>query len=293
MVTCTTPPFRAAVRLNSGVSAQGELVGIREFEENWNALAEAMMQELGLHRSRESHPIVGWLNSARRSYMSGDHALGCAQAAYAQFVIEDLERVKGHDESMFAYFRKELRRNLPPSNYFGVRQELRLAAALLTKGIRFNKSETPDFTLPTSPSIGIECTSVHLSEQSQSKPKVAYKLSSAISKKSSYSYSTELQILAVDTSNLLFHEGLHQSPVLSRKTELREIIAAAVDKSSFQSLLTFSYAWVPAGIGNGATLTNYYSRVDRSDIAEACRTFLDTHYPLGDIWVLGHLHQRV
>ena len=268
-------------------------MGLREFEENWNALAARLAHALGLRSSNESHPLIGWMDSAKRSYLSGDYALGCAQAAYAQFAIEDLEKVKEHDESMFAHFRRELRRNLPASNYFGVRQELRLASALLTKGVKINKSETPDFTLPTSPTIGIECTSVHLSEKSQSKPDVAYKVSSAISNKSKYSYSTELQILAVDTSNLLFHEGMHQAPVLSRKNELREAIAPAVDTSSFQSVLTFSYAWTPTGIGNGATLTSYYSRVDRSNIAESCKTFLDSHYPLGDTWVLAHLHQRV
>ncbi|TYT25402.1 hypothetical protein FZO89_03475 [Luteimonas viscosa] len=268
-------------------------MGLREFEENWNALAARLEQTLGVRTSRKSHAIVGWMNSAKRSYLAGDCSLGCAQVAYAQFAIEDLERVRAHDESMFAHFRRELRREVPTSNYFGIRQELRLASALLTKGIQFNKTEAPDFTLLTTPTIGIECTSAHLSEQSQSKPDVAYKVNSAISSKTEYSYSTELQILAIDTSNLLFHEGVHQASVLSRKGELGEAIRLTIDKSSFQSVLTFSYAWVAAGIGNGATLTNYYSRVDRSDIAETCKVLLDTHYPLGDIWVLGHLHRRV
>ena len=268
-------------------------MGLREFEENWNALSARLSQMLGLSPSRKSHPIVGWMSSAKSSYLAGDHVLGCAQAAYAQFAIEDLERLKEHDGTLFAHFRRELRRNLPVPNYFGIRQELRLASALITKGILFNKSEAPDFTILTAPTIGIECTSVHLSEQSESKPDVAYKVSAAISNKSKYSYSTDLQILAIDTSNLLFHEGVHEAPVLSRKTELSAAIASTVDKSTFQSVLTFSYAWVPAGIGNGATLTSYYSRVDRSDITQTCKDFLDSHYPLGDIWVLGHLHRRV
>lgn len=268
-------------------------MGLLEFTENWNALAARLQQILGLSASHKSHALAGWMDSAKRSYLAGECSLGCAQAAYAQFAIEDLEKVRAHDEIMFAHFRRELRREIPTSNYFGIRQELRLASALLTKGIRFVKTEAPDFTLLTTPTIGIECTSAHLCEQSPSKPDVAYKVNAAISRKAKYSYSTALQILAVDTSNLLFHEGAHQVPVLSRKGALREAIAPAIDRSPFQSVLTFSYAWISAGIGNGATLTNFYSRVDRSDIAETCRLLLDSYYPLGDTWVLGHLHPRV
>lgn len=269
-------------------------MGFKEFEENWNALATRLEQALGLSASNESHPLAGWMASGKRSYLRGDRLLGCAQTAYAQFAVEDLEKVRALDENLFLHFKRELRRNLPASNYFGLRQELRLATVLLAKRIPFNKSETPDFTLHTTPTIGIECTSVHLSlENGRSKPDVAYKVNGAISSKAEYSYSTELQVLIVDTSNLLFHEGVHETPVLSRKTELKRAIGRTVQASNFQSVLTFAYAWTPTGIGNGATLTSYYSRIDRSDIATTCKQFLDSHYPLGDIWVHGNLHKRV
>jgi hypothetical protein len=231
--------------------------------------------------------------SGRRSYFSGYRLLGCAQTAYTQFAVEDLERLKAHDEKMFLHFRRELRRYLPVPNYFGIRQELRIASALLDKRVVFEKSETPDFILHTEPKIGIECTSVHLSENSPSKPDVAYKVNATIFKKSKNNYVTEQQILFIDTSNLLFHEGIHEAPVLARKEELSIAISAAVENSKFQSVLIFAYAWVPTGLGNGATLTNYYSRVDRSDISVPSKLLLDSHYPHGDIWVHGHLHRRV
>lgn len=268
-------------------------MGLKEFEENWDALATRIEYVLGLSVSDEFHPALGWMARAKRSYLAGDRHLGCAQAAYAKFVVDDLEKVLTFDEKMFCHFKRELRGNLPAANYFGIRQELRLASALLTKSIPFDKTETPDFIVLTEPNIGIECTSTHLSEAGKSKPDVAYKVTGAISKKSKFTYSTELLILVIDMSNLLFHEGLHSVSVLSQKKMLTEAVGQAVQSSAFQSVLTFSYVWVPNGIGNGATLTSYYSRTDRSDITLHCKAFLDCHYPLGDIWVNGYLHRRV
>ena len=42
MVTCTTPPFRAAVRLNSGVSARMNLVVDPKDELRWTAIVLAV-----------------------------------------------------------------------------------------------------------------------------------------------------------------------------------------------------------------------------------------------------------
>jgi hypothetical protein len=119
------------------------------------------------------------------------------------------------------------------------------------------------------------------------------KVNSAILKKTKSNFATEQQFLFIDISNLLFHEGVHEAPVLAQKENLNAAISAAVESSKFQSVLIFTYAWVPAGVGNGATLTDYYSRVDRSDISVPSKLFLDSHYPLGNIWVHGHLHKRV
>ncbi|UHQ18811.1 hypothetical protein LVB87_11525 [Lysobacter sp. KIS68-7] len=267
-------------------------MGIVEFMTQWEQLAKRLERLFGDSTSSLSHhPVMKWLHGARDAYLSGERVQGCARAAFAQFAVEDLERILAHDENLFRHFKKALRRDRSATAYFGIRQEIRMAASLITKGIDFNKSEAPDFTLGE---LGLECTSAHLVKGAPTNRSLAYKLASAIAKKSQTAYSTRLNVLAIDMSNLLFHEGVGSTTnTLSWTEELQASLQEGVNRSPFQAVLCFAYAWVQAGPAGGATLSNYYSRVDRDEMDSLPKAFLDNHFPSGSIWVYAQLQKHV
>jgi hypothetical protein len=191
-----------------------------------------------------------------------------------------MERIFGYNRDLFKHFRKKLLR-CSADNYFGLRLELRIAATLLAHKVPFKKSEAPDFVL--SNNVGIECTSAHLDFQNLNNPdEVLYKVKAAIAQKSD-NYKTKSNILAIDVSNLLFHEGQEQcAQILADKDKSIPLIREMIRGSPFQSLLYFGYAWIPLIEGNDVNLQLLHVRVDREDIDSASKAFLDSQYPHGD-----------
>jgi len=265
------------------------------FEENWKILRDKLNNLLPLVSGNTSHLLIDRLLSSKKNYEKGKKRLGCAEACYVQFVLEDLDLIKKYDTSQFNYFRRELRRKqLPEETYFGLRLEIRISASLITKNIKFTKSETPDFII-NDKQLGIECTSTHISLSSNIKPQeVLYKIQAVINKKNEYEYKTSKTILMIDVSNLLFHEGNEYcNKILADRDNSYPVLEKDVNDSKFFSLIYFSYAWVPVEGSNGATLHNLYYRIDSKKIDKNTMMFLDTHFPLGDIWVEGHLRKIV
>ena len=265
------------------------------FIENWGNLKNKLTDLLPLISGNTSHPLTARLLSAKKSYEKGKKRLGCSEACYVQFVVEDLDLVKKHDVNQFTFFRKELRRKqLPEEAYFGLRLEIRTGASLIKKNIEFTKSETPDFIINDT-QLGIECTSAHISLRSNVKPnEVLYKIQAAIKKKDEYEYKTSKIILMIDVSNLLFHEGNEYcNEILADKDNSYPVLEKNINDSKFLSLIYFSYAWVPVEGSNGATLHNLYYRIDSKKIDRNTMMFLDIHFPLGDMWVEGHLRKTV
>lgn len=265
------------------------------FKNNWDSIHSKLNELVPLIFKQKSHPLCEWLYASRRNYQDGKLRLGCAQAAYVNFVVEDLEKVKSFDPKIFALLKKELKRPMPSDIYFGIRLELRIASSLSSKRINFIKSETPDFIINRKPKIGIECTSCHLKLGKSHEPKeLAYKLESAINKKSKYTYQTSSNILAVDITNLLFHEGKPNNPIsLSDKDIVTKELSKYIENSAFESVIAFSYSWTPTAVGNGATLHNFYWRYDKVSLSKSIKKFLDTHFPKGDFWVEAHQHEKV
>ncbi len=265
------------------------------FENNWNLINSQLKDLIPLSFKQKSHPLCEWLYASRRNYREGKFRLGCAQAAYVKFAIEDLQKVKIYDSEIFAFFKRELKRPLSSDIYFGLRLELRIASSLAAKRLKFQKSEAPDFIITGRPAIGIECTSCHLQlGTTQELRDLTYKLDSAINNKSKYTYQTTNNILAVDITNLLFHEGKPFFPInLADKDLLKKRLTKNLKKSSFQSVIAFSYSWTPTQVGNGATLHNFYWRYDKDSITETAKEFLNVHFPKGDFWIEAHQHEQV
>lgn len=244
---------------------------------------------------QREHPIVNHLIAARRDYYSNEKRLGCAKATYAKLAIEDLQIIAEHDHDLLRHFKNELHRLLALPNYFGLRLEIRIAASLIAKAVHFQKSEAPDFVLTDWQGVGIECTSAHLDLKSMKRPEqVVYKVGSAIDNKSRHKYTTQLTILALDVSNLLFHEGQEQClKVLAEQDKSRPVLEKQVNDSVFQSLLYFGYTWERLKEAHGVRLHSGYWRIDRNGIDPISKDFLDFKFPFGDMWVLGGLFRTV
>lgn len=265
------------------------------FKHNWEKLRDKLSELLPSISKRQDHLLTKRLLSSRSHYEKGNKRIGCAEACYVQFILEDLELIRSNDQNQFKCFQKKLRRNgVHEDTYFGIRLEIRTSASLFKKNVVFIKSETPDFII-NDLELGIECTNVHISLTTNSKPnEVLYKIQSAIKHKNDYKYRTDKTILFIDASNLLFHEGNEYcNKVLADKDNSYPILVKNVNNSNFMSVMYFTYSWIPVQGSNGATLHNLYNRIDNGKIDKCIKTFLDTHFPLGDLWVEGHLRCTV
>jgi hypothetical protein len=251
------------------------------FNQELTSLCDRMTKLTGLKLAQTDHPFVQHFLLARQRYESNNKRLGYKEVAHARFAIDDMERILRYNRDLFKHFRKKLLR-CSADNYFGLRLELRIAATLLARKVPFKKSEAPDFVL--SNDVGIECTSTHLDLQNLNNPdEVLYKVKAAIAQKSGYNYKTKSNILAIDVSNLVFHEGQEQcAQILADKDKSIPLIRDMIGSSPFQSLLYFCYAWIPLMEGNDVNLQLLHVRVDREDMDSASRLFLDSQYPHGD-----------
>ena len=263
-----------------------------QFKRNLQSILDQLKILTGLTRNDNSHPLVSHLISAEQEY-SSNRLLGCAQAAYAKLAIEDLEIVRKKRVDLFEHFKRELRRT-SIDNYYGLRLEIRIAASLITSNTAFRKAETPDFILIDFPSTGIECTSAHLDLQNTAEPsQVVYKVIRAIEEKTGFKYKTVSNILSIDVSNLLFHEG-HEtcSKFLADKDKALPLLKERVNSSTFQSMLYFSYSW-KAFEDKGVILQSFYARIDRDGADPNVRRFLDSRFPRGDVWNMSHISKIV
>jgi hypothetical protein len=261
------------------------------FDRNLKDIERQLAQLTGLSITQKSHPLVQHLVRARQNYHSGDRMLGCARATYVKLTVEELHEIGDHDSSLLRHFRRELRRSPTADTYFGLRLEIHIAKTLIHHNVPFRKTETPDFVLVSLPSHGIECTSAHINLQNTKVPRSAMqKIEYAIQNKNGYPYSTKFNVLAVDVSNLLFHEGQGEcEKTLRDKDMVVQSLQSVINSSRFQSVIYLYYAWEPAGSGNGVTLWSCYSRLDRDGLDEASSELLDSIFPKGDRWMLGGL----
>ena len=69
-------------------------MGLTDFRKNLDAVRAQLQELTGLTVGRRTHPLTEWLVRAEKNYMAGKKRLGCAQAAYAKFASEDLQKAK-------------------------------------------------------------------------------------------------------------------------------------------------------------------------------------------------------
>ncbi len=264
------------------------------FSEQLSSLSLKIEKTIG--KLPKEHPIIEWIAAAKRNYEADKKMLAYSRACYAQFVLEDLMKIQKYDTRLFESFKSKLKpRPMSLSTYFGLRMEIRVGAALIDGKKKFIKEETPDFILDNPNNLGMECSSVILDPNRTLIPqKLSYKIEATLKKKNTCKFKTPINILLIDMTNLLFHEGdKNHSAELADMDVLKPNLRHILEQSVFTALILYCYAWEPINEGNGATLHSCYIRLDKNKILPDHKEFLDSQYPFGDFWLKGHLSAHV
>lgn len=266
-----------------------------EFDANWSAVAEKLEEIIGLRAKTSIHPLCRRLRRAAYNYSKGDKSLANAQLANAQHLLHEFTLIHVYDERLFKSFKRNFTKIRNHENYFGFRMELEMASSLISKKVRFQKSEAPDFVVEFRSEFGIECNSCHLQiGKTHESGDLSYKILSSLKTKSSNSYHISPLILAIDISNLLYHDSKEESSnVLSDADNLRDKLQEAVTESKFDALLTFFYYWTSANSLGSVKFSAAYNRYDAEKSSLSVISFLDKYYPYGDHREEGRVHEVV
>jgi len=226
------------------------------------------------------HPISKTLLAIDKNHKAGKKIERNALIGKIYMLIEHLQKIEKHDPSLFEYFREKLKKTTD-HEYFGERLEINIAAFLINKKIPFKKSESPDFKKVNGQDINIECTSSHLTYKITSDKGIEDKIRKTIRNKAKKSYSKLNTALFVDITNLYYASLGFDSAFFRDKEDTRAKILKRLLKTSFGSILTFTYLYEIKS-------DRYYSahlRIDSDKIDKNLKMFLDKTLPLGHIHI--------
>ena len=227
-----------------------------------------------LKREDFQRPIGQAIENIIRLHNMGMYEQRDYEIARLKMLVKHLEEVKQQNENMFKIFQTRI--NKSDTDYLGFRFELATAASLIRKGINFEKTESPDFTINwKGHKIGIECVNVHI-EKPTSK-NLIHKIKKAIKRKAGKTYSivTSKILLFIDVTNIYFH-GLLRGELFDEK-ELKERIGRILNLTNFGGILLFVFVL-------NKTLSRFelnYFRIDKPKIDPLLKDFLDYCYPCG------------
>jgi len=187
-----------------------------------------------------------------------------------------LRDIQTHDSELLAHFRKRAHRVRNWEEYFGWRMEVNVAATLSRSGVRFCKSESPDFTLNDGEAF-IECGSIHYSSTRPKGETIIRKVLQAIQAKSRKPYCQEAAALALDATNIYW--AIKKTGDAIQNTELRQLIQVLLDNgdSAFGSVMLFGYF-----MRLDHTFESDYLRIDSPQIASSLKALLNLCFPWGE-----------
>ncbi len=221
------------------------------------------------------------LDQIEASNQKGEKLQSDYQMSIMLMLVKHLQEIEDYDLSMLKEFRNRLYDVTNIDDYFGVRSEINAAASLIRKGIKFSKTESPDFTVQMGPtSVYIECGSSHLA-----KPKsgdLKYKIASLIRKKSKKVYCNFDTALFIDATNV-FHNTPQEVLLTAAQFKIRTFIKVTVDSTSIGNVTVFSYVW-------NKDLNEFqsnYHRIDNKNISKPLTEFLDQFYSIRKFTVLN------
>ncbi|MGH1374506.1 MAG: hypothetical protein ACRBBW_20890 [Cellvibrionaceae bacterium] len=142
----------------------------------------------------------------------------CSLAMFAR----DLRELADYEPQRFKEIRQKLRSQKRSSSWQGLKFEVHLAAALIrTIQAGVTIRESPDFQINIADDCAyIEATSVHLNGKTRANSHF-YKVDSKITEKLKKSYANKSTALAIDITNIMYHEDLRGEGL---ETELEAFI---------------------------------------------------------------------
>ncbi len=225
----------------------------------------------------DASPIGRSFRAVLALHNRGDYRHRDYELLRLQFLALHLQRIEQARPELLRHYKRRLMRAGSTDSFFGVRFEVNIASSLLRKGVAFDASERPDFTI-SAPPVGLECTSARL-RTAHSKTDLTYKVRSAVHQKKSRGYATPSTALFIDITNLA-HISSSFDPA-----PFRVAAATALAQSPFGAILMFTYLVYPLS-GTLSRIESNYIRVDHPGISPKLTQFLDEHFP-----ITGHLVQ--
>jgi hypothetical protein len=206
-------------------------------------------------------------------------------------LVKHLQEIEGARPDLIPPFAARL---LTPevSAYFGVREEIALAASLIRRGRQFTYEPPggPDFRVTVvDGTVGLECTSAHVStslatphiyvrdDPEPGAKDVAYKLASAIRAKEDRDYAAPDVALIIDATNVW---ALTAAPRPNLEHADEALAGGSYGAAVFHAFV-FDLGKEVANRG--------YVRRDSPKIAPALAAFLDEHYPIGSHEIERHV----
>lgn len=137
----------------------------------------------------------------------GDRLSLLGTALTLKFLVHHLRTIHDIEPKLHGSFKSKAKRVNTYNDYYGIRMEIKTAAVMASRGVKFSKHERPDFLIHGDfEGVGVECTSVHYSKDSGGV--ITPKIVGAIRKKSQKPYASRSIVVHIDITNVM-HNGFY------------------------------------------------------------------------------------
>lgn len=214
-----------------------------------------------------SSPVGRGIEAAVTLFNEGFTEAAMFELLRLRFLAKHLSDVAARDAKLARGFRRQLKRDGGSDAFYGLRFEINIAASLSRNGIRFLKSESPDFRV--GPAF-IECSSCRIDGYPE-KESYHYKLASVIRRKQEMKYAIPSTALFVDMTNIWSRTGSVS------KGEWKRVVEESVASGKYGSVVMFAYLLDFSSRG----IKSIYSRQDLGWIDCSLASLLDGLFPVG------------
>lgn len=220
------------------------------------------------HHRFEELPHAQRVNSLLPKCFVGAPRTAWRDLYLLEYFAKHLREMDDAAPDLLQIFRREFRRSRTESQFVGLRFEAYVAASFIRKGIRFDKSESPDFRLKEL-GCNVECTTTMVTDERTDRD-LSYKVVSAIRKKAKSESHRSDCALFIDITNLLY------SSLDATSDALRNDANAALRETAFFSAILFAHLFN----SDRGRLETVYFREDNQALDKNQKGFLDAHYPM-------------
>jgi hypothetical protein len=211
-------------------------------------------------------------------FNKGDFTTQKYELAKLTFLVNSLGAIEANSPKILKKIKKKMKMAIKDhANYLGLRFEINQAYALLSKGVKIEYQDKPDFKVVTTKNYELffECGSTHFFYEP--KGDILDKLYTVIKEKSDKSYANLKTGLFIDVTNLVHMSTKNKIPDLSIK--MRKVIEST--NNNYGAIILIMYL-----IDNDRDRFGCnYIRVNNANIDSSLNMFLNMYYPNGSLVV--------